>query len=84
MVVVDVSCYLGIDVIYIYNYDVLMDDWFIILIVLMISRNNCNSIVNSDDNSEYCIVCNTWYDFIYKFHDLRFSNNMNIMIMCKI
>ena len=50
----------------------------------MISSNNCNSIVNSDDNSEYSIVCNTWYDFIYEFHDLRFSNNMNIMIMCKL
>ena len=50
----------------------------------MISSNNCNSNINCDDNSEYAIIYNTWYDFIYKFKYLRFSNSMNIMIMCKI
>ena len=50
----------------------------------MISSNDCNSNNNCDDNSEYGIICNTWYDLIHKFKDLRFSNNMNIMIMCMI
>ena len=26
----------------------------------------------------------TWYDFIYRFKDLKFSNNMNIKKMCMI
>ena len=47
------------------------------LIGLTISSNNCNSNINCDDNG---IIYNIWYDFIYKFKDLRFSNNMNIMI----
>ena len=54
----------------------------------MISSNNCNSNINCDDNSKYIIINNTWYDFIYEFKDLRFSNkpqiNYDIMIMCKI
>ncbi len=50
----------------------------------MISRNNCNSNINCEDNSQYGIIYNTWYDFIYEFKDLRSSNNINIMIMCMI
>ena len=50
------------------------------LIGLMISSNNCNNI-NCDDNSNYSIIYNTCNDFIYKFKNLRFSNDMYIMIM---
>ena len=54
------------------------------LINLTISINNCNSNINCDDNTYYGIIDYTWYDFIYEFKDLRFSNNMDIIIMCKI
>ena len=53
------------------------------LIGLTIRSYNCNSNINCNDNSLYGIIYNTWYDFIYKFTNLRFSNNINIMI-CKI
>ena len=46
----------------------------------MISSNNCNSNINCDDNSKYGIIYNTWYDFIYKFKNLKFINNRNIMM----
>ena len=41
------------------------------LIGLAISSNNCNSNINCDDYSQYGIYYNTWYNFIYKFKDLR-------------
>ena len=54
------------------------------LIGLTIGCNKCNSNINFDNNSLHVIIYNTWYDFIYKFKDLRLCNNMNIMIMCMI
>ena len=53
-----------------------------ILIGLTISSNNCNYSINWDDDFKYGIIYKTCYAFIYEFKDLRFSNNMNIMIMC--
>ena len=50
------------------------------LIGLTISCNNDNSNIVMI----ILIIYNIWYDFIHKFKDLIFSNNMNIMIICMI
>ena len=56
----------------------------LLLIVKPICSHNFNSNTNCNDNSQYGIIYNTWCDFINKFKDLRFSDNMNVTVITRI